>query len=452
MPWLKDHQKEAIQKIASLNSQAGVFIDVGGGKTRVALAYTKWRRCRRILVVLPGYVTGVWQEELEKIYWDTPVLDLTHRMSTVQRAAALREFGDGIVFVTYEGYWRKPLRDRILRWRPTACILDEVQRIRARASNQSRFAGVIAKQVPVRLALSATPTTNGIQDAWSIFRFIDPTIWSSWPDFRDRYLVYGGYKGYSITSYNHVEEVEQIIAAHSFQWTGPLPPAPDIPIYVDLSPATRQIYDHLKKESVAQVQDAYGKERDIFVKIALTQATRLQQITSGFAREVGGECIDVGHEKADATVELVTDLVAAKKQVVIFCRYLHDLDILQAALKKEELRVGRIQGGMPNRDAIVRSFDAGKLDVIVAQIRSVSLGIDLAAAHVGIFYSVSFSLDDFLQAKGRLTGALRQRHDVVFYHMITRKTVDEKIYKNLKAKTNIARRITSLRFALDLLE
>lgn len=450
MPWLHPHQQEAIKRIVELDGCAGLFLDVGGGKTRVALAYAKWKLCRRVLIVLPGYVTGVWQDELQKIFWDAPVLDLTDMNATKARATALKEFGDGIVFVSYEGYWRVPLRNEILKWKPDACIMDEIQRIRGRTSRQSKFAGVLGLRVPIRLGLSATPMTNGLQDAWGVFRFIDPKLFGSWIEFRNRHLIYGGYMSYSITGYKEIEEVEQQVTSRSFQWVGDLPAAPDVPIYVTLDPATRKIYDSLRKDSVAEVMSASGEKKDVLVRIALTQATRLQQVTSGFVREVGGECIDVGYEKARATIELVTDAVAAGKQVVVFCRYLHDLDNLEARLKAEELRVGRVQGGT-DRAKISREFDEKKYDVIVAQIRAASLGIDLAAAEVGVFYSTSFSLDDFLQAKGRLTGMLRQRHRVTFYHMIVKQSVDQKIYKALAAKTVLAQKVTSLRYALDLL-
>lgn len=67
-----------------------------------------------------------------------------------------------------------------------------------------------------------------------------------------------------------------------------------------------------------------------------------------------------------------------------------------------------------------------------------------------IFYSVGYSLTDFLQARSRLVGP-KQESSVTSYMLQARNTVEVKVFKALSKKQRLARRVTSLTYARDLL-
>jgi SNF2 family DNA or RNA helicase len=305
--------------------------------------------------------------------------------------------------------------------------------------------------IRIRLALTGTPITNGLQDAWSIYRFVRPEVFERWQDFQNHYLIMGGYKATQITGYRNEDEARRLIASTSFQWEGDLPSPPDVPIRVRLTKKNQAVYETLRKKAIAEIQSLDGTSHMVVAQIVLTLVLRLQQITSGFTRDVGEEEIEVGTEKARATIDLIEDAIANGNRVVVFCRFLHDIALLAREMPSD-WKVGVIDGSRSsqNRKDTVAAFDAGKYNVLLAQIKAGGLGIDLASAQVAIFYSIGFSLDEFLQAKGRLSGALRQRHPVTFYHMICADTVDEKVYAALSSKATIARNVTDLSYALDL--
>lgn len=452
---LEPHQFEALRKLHQLGGRGGVFIDRGGGKTRVALLYCALRKSKRVLVVCPFSVPSVWEAERIKIGWDVPVLDLTAYASVSIKRDKLRAWSrDGIVLVNYESYWRAPLKEEILRWMPDAVILDEVHRIRHRMAKLSRFAYTFAqKGVSTRLALTGTPISNGLQDVWSIFRFIDPTLFGNYADFESKYIVKGGFRGYEIKGYRNEAVAERIISAHSFQWEGDLPAPPDIPIRVRLSAKSQKVYDALKKHSIAQLTES-GQEHVVIAPLVLTLIMRLQQVTSGFMHDDNGDDVLLGTEKADAALDLIEDTLAERQKVVLFARFTHDLDLMEKMLRAKDIAYGRIDGSKtgPERKAAMWGLDKGSLDVLLVQIGAGSEGIDLAAASVAIFYSVNYSTHQFLQAKGRLSGALRQRHPVTYYHLLAEKTIDEKVYAVLSNKMDVAARFTSLTSSLQFLE
>lgn len=446
------HQQEALERIEELEGNAGLFIQMGGGKTRVALAYARNHGFTRILVVLPLSVTSVWERECSLVAVDLPVIDLTVVGSIAERARTLKGLKEGVILINYESYWREPLRTAITKWEPQLLILDEAHRIRHRGARHTRFAHLLAQRpfIQARLALTGTPVTNGLQDAWSIFRFVNPSVFGRWSDFATRYLTMGGFRGFQIMGYQNVEEARTQISTHSFQWEGQLPFSPDVPLRIHLEPRTRAIYNELKKKAIIEIQDAQGQDQVVIARIVLTLILRLQQIACGFTREVGGDIIELSDEKATAARDLIEDALANHQRVIVFARFLHDLDQLELMLSG--IRTARITGrqsGM-RRKEVLAGFHAGKYDVILAQIHAGSLGIDFSPANIAIFFSVGFSLDQFLQAKGRLSGALRQQHPVTYYHLIAENSVDAAIYQALIDKTQIARRVTDLSYALSL--
>lgn len=450
---LTEDQKNAIRKIHALDGKAGLFMEMRTGKTRASLVYTEFRQCRRVLVVCPTTVIGVWQDEAAEIEYSLPVVDLWAAGTVRERAAALRKQGDGLVLINYESYWRPPLRGAIEKWRPDAVIFDEGHRLRHRGSRHSHFAHRLCDiGIPIRLMLTGTPSNNGLQDFWSMYRAVDPRIFGkSYADFAAEYLIIGGYAMREIKGYRHVERASALIARTSYQALATHTHQQE-DVRVPVSLLDRTLYDTLRKRAIVEVESLRGQKRQIIARTVLTLLLRLQQTTSGFVRpEDDGPTETVSTEKLDAVKELVADSLAQKRKVVVFARFLHDVESLKTAFGPR-VRVAVLVGGQSPgaRRKIIADFRDGKYDVVVAQIRVASLGIDLSSASVGIFYSLTFSLDEFLQAKARLLGR-HQTRDVTYYHVVARDTVDEKIYKALSKKIDIGSRLTDLHYSLDLL-
>lgn len=456
---LYDHQKRGLEFVRARNGRAGLWMEMGTGKSRIALAHLTEQDCQRVLVVCPLSAVGVWQREARIVGLPHTIVDLTGCGTIKDRTVALKKTDrkvPTIVICNFESYWREPLRAAVLRWEPDAVIIDEAHRIKNRGTRQSRFAHILGdrEHVKVKLALTGTPVTNGLEDLWSMFRFISPNIFGSWTSFQNTYLVMGGYQGRQIIRYRNVTGAHDIVAKTAFQCTKAeaidLPERQDILIPVTLTPNTMATYDELRRKAITMVQTGAGP-RPVIAQLVLTLLLRLQQITSGFAREVGGETIDLSTEKADVALDLIANAHAGGEKVVVFARFLHDLDAMQVRLPKT-LRVARFDGSVSSheRTAILERFRHGEYDVLLVQIRAGSLGIDLTAASIAIFFSTGFSLDDFLQARDRLhrIGQLRK---VTYFHLIATGTVDVKVYDALRNKQSIARRATDLSYAVDLL-
>jgi SNF2 family DNA or RNA helicase len=441
-------------------------MEMGTGKTRVALTFAHRERYDRVLIVCPISVSSVWEQEIEKLGLDVVVRNLTSG-SIVQRRQILDFYRNEVmpydgrplyVLVNYESFWRMPLREVIQKWRPDLVILDEAHRIKGRTTRQSKFAHSLTAIVGSRVALSGTPVTNGLQDLFSIYKFIDPLVFGTrYVDFESRYVRKGGFQGYSIVGYQNEEEIAQKVRDTAFQISKAdaldLPERTDTTVHVKLTAKTRSKYQEVKKNAIAEIEgtgeDGLPRRGVVLARIVLTTILRLQQITSGFISTDTGEIIVMSGEKVQACKEITEDALAGGHQVVVFCRFLKDISRLAESLPQS----ATISGSVPQQERArrLKAFQEGTIKVLICQIQVASLGIDLTASDIGIFYSTGFSLADFLQSRDRLHRH-GQTKKVTYYHLVGEKTVDESVYQALQSKQQIASKVVNLDYARKLLK
>lgn len=461
---LYPYQERAVEFIKQRGGRAGLFMEMGTGKSRCALTFCEREGLKNILIVCPLSVTGVWENEIRKLKLDvlffnacTGSIKSRQQMIDYFYRDMQKELKKPLyIIINYESYWRMPLRGTLQKWKPDIIILDEAHRIKSRTTRQAKFAHTLAQTTTRRLALTGTPITNGLHDLFSMYKFIDPTVFGTrWSGFEDRFIKYGGYSNYEIVGYKDVDTINQKVKATAFQISKEealdLPPRVDIVVPIKLEPATQKQYDEFKKNAVATMHgtDEQGKPLTgiALARIVLTSILRLQQITSGFVATEDNQIIYTSSEKVKACDDLVEDALANNQQVVVFCRFVKDIERLSAVLRQS----ATIHGSIPQkeREARIQAFQRGDIKVLICQIQVASLGIDLTASNIGIFFSTGFSLTDFLQSRDRIHRH-GQTRKVTYYHLIAERSVDEKVYQALQDKVNIASQVVRLDYASTL--
>lgn len=165
--WL--HQRRAFH-FAKAQHGAALIVGMGGGKSLAATALFEEWDAKRVLIVCPRNVVGVWPKELRKHgheweVWHGQVLGRSGRPkknpSIAERGKAARAFLHGLgpdqrgaVVVNYEAYWRGALAAMIEDFEWDAIALDESHRIKAPGGKASQFAGRLSDAAPRKLILS----------------------------------------------------------------------------------------------------------------------------------------------------------------------------------------------------------------------------------------------------------------------------------------------------------
>ena len=116
-------------------------------------------------------------------------------------------------------------------------------------------------------------------------------------------------------------------------------------------------------------------------------------------------------------------------------RFKHDLEAVHKAAQRLELPSYEISGA--RKELQTWNENGG---VLAVQIQSGGLGIDLTKARYAIYYSLGFSLGDYLQSMARLHRQ-GQRRPVEIIHLIAAQTVDEKVMAALAAREQIVESI-----------
>lgn len=442
-----DHQKRAYMIGMTLNS-AAFLMEMGTGKTLSAVAVAGKRfldnEVNRLLVIAPLSVIHVWKKEFE-IHADFPnnviVLDNTQMVKKKDKIGECNKPGVlNVLAVSYESAWR--MSDELLAWKPDMVILDESQKIKNKKTRRSEFIHELGDEVKYKLILSGTPVTQSPVDLYSQYRFLNKNIFgSNFYSFRNMYCKMGGFEHKQIVGFKNLEDLIQ--KAHSIAYRVTKEEALDLPeftdeiLYCDLKESAKA-YKEMDKEMKVMLENG-----NCTAPILLAQMTRLSQIAGGFLPIINkdGKIIvqRVGAEKLELLRSVVEDFPRHKK-LVIFCRFIPEINAICAMLEEMKISYALITGDVVSktREVIIDNFQR-KEDpkVIILQSAVGGLGITLTAADTMIFFSNDFSYSNYEQQRARVH-RIGQCNRITYIQLICKSTIDEMIISALKSKKNVA--------------
>jgi SNF2 family DNA or RNA helicase len=444
--WL--HQRRAFHFVKDFDG-AGEFMDMGTGKSKVAIALLEYRSARRVLVLGPRNVIRVWPKKLGlhaltewKVIRPPERSSVTKRASYVYREVefAERSRAPYVVLINYEAAWRKPMDELILGIPWDEVIADESHKIAAPGGRSARFVGRLHDKSGRRDLLTGTPFRQGPHSIYGQYRFAEPGIFgTNFTRFRARYCLMGGYEQKQIVGYQNEEELSAKIGSISFivkkgETELDLPEELDVERECELAPAEERTYQKVRSEFLIELESGA-----LTIQHGGARILRLQQATSGHLPDVDGNVNRVGETKA-RELEAALDELDDREPVVVFTRFVHDLDEVREVAAKLGRRYGELSGRRDDgltQDATMNP----DVDVLGVQIQAGGVGIDLTRACYGIYYSVGYDLLDYDQSRSRLHRP-GQTRPVTFIHLIAtlvggRKTVDRAVYTALREKKDV---------------
>ena len=428
-----------------------LFHEQGCGKTLTAIAIMGRLflegKIRRALVAAPLAVLPVWEKDMAAAATFPYTLHILHGTARAKDAArrALLEEAPGllqVLVINYDGLRSGQNRDFIRAFAPQMTIADEGQRIKNHRSQQAKAMHELGGMARYRLLLTGTPVGNSPLDLWSQYRYLDRSIFEpSFYAFRAHYASMGGYGGYEVIAYRHLDELTKKAHAIAHRVTKAqaldLPERIDQVLYCQLEPQARRAYRQMQREKVAELEGGTATAPQI-----ITQMLRLSQITGGFLPADGGPLTRVSGAKLALLRETMEDRIAAGEKVVIFARFRAEIaDILKLCLELGGPGATRsIWGEVPSKayGQAVEDFQTDPaVRFFVAQIQAAGAGITLHAAHTAIFYSLDYSYLAYDQAKARIH-RIGQRQPCTYLHLVAQDTIDEAVLGALQQKRSIA--------------
>jgi len=433
------HQIVALKRLLR-QRHLGLLWEPGTGKTKAiidaACALHLSGGLQRVLVVCPLSVVGVWEEEFEKHAPISYTLNILSRTDTPDDWTTWDNHFS-IMIANYDLVWRRP--QIVERFQPQMVVADESHRIKKPSARRSRYMRRF-KDVPYRAILTGTPTPKSFIDLYSQWVFLNAKQFgTNFSAFKRRYVIFGGYLNKQVKGYTNVPELKAKIKEDAYvrrkDQCLDLPDQTFQRVPVVLEPEAMQAYMKMEYELFLELKNGEVSDaKNIAVKVM-----RLQQITGGWITSDEGNLHMISQAKLRACQERLEDLWDDDERVVCFARFRAEVQAVADFGIRSRIPTYVLSGAVrrEERDAARRRFqtEVGP-SLFVAQIQTGGLGITLHSSAEVIFYSVTYALDDYIQACDRVH-RIGQTRNVRYQHLVVPSSVDADIYANLQGKKNM---------------
>lgn len=437
------HQREAV-RFATATDGALINGWMGTGKTRIALDVVATTRARRVLVLAPAAVLGVWAPQVARHFdhaaFVITLADGTAREKGIALRSILRTAGDRalIAVAAYESVWRAGLREVVAEVNWDLVIADECHRIKAPGGKASQWlARVLRDRAERRLGLTGTPMPHSPLDIYAQARFLNPSVFgTSAALFRRRWCKLGGFEMRQVTGLLDPDAFAERCAVlmHTIEADVlDLPEYQDTTVPVELEAKARRHMREIARDFITKVDGGL-----VTAPMAAHTILRMQQIGSGFARDEDGADHTTGDEKERALAVLV-DGIAADEPIVVFARFRPDLGRIHAIAEE----AGRVSFELSGRASQLDTWRDACADgvgaVFAVQIAAGNMGIDFTTAADGrstraryaVYYSLTHALGEWEQSRARIHRP-GQHRGVQYY--VLQAGVDRAILRSLYEK------------------
>jgi SNF2 family DNA or RNA helicase len=395
------------------------------------LKYNRFQ-VRKILVIAPLKVAeDTWVREQAK--WEhLRLLKISTVLGTVtKRVKALCQQADVYVINRENVVWLVEYYRN--RWPFDMVVIDELSSFKSNQAKRFKALKKVRPHIKRIVGLTGTPAPNGLEDLWAQVYLLDEgkRLGKTLGEYRKNYFLPDKRNREQIFSYKPTaganEEVENVLRDICISMKAEdyldMPERIDVNRYVNLDPATLKKYKDFEREMYLEID-----EDNLDAGTAAVLSNKLLQFCNGAVYDAEKSVIDIHNHKLDAFLECIEELQGTP--VLVFYNYQHDKDRIMKALEKhKDLVVGAIK---TSED--IASWNAGKINVLLAHPASVAYGLNLQdGGHHIIWFGMNWSLELYQQANARLHRQ-GQKMPVTITHLIVPGMLDEDVKIALEGK------------------
>ena len=404
---LYQYQEDYLSKLPASCIMAA---DLGTGKTLMSLAH--WDRQqtgRRLLIVAPAAKirTEDWESEAQRYFTNLGV-------------RKNYDYDGMIEYISYESLRlmdKKTKRPR--HWQYTGArnggivydvIADECHALKNPTSKQSKALQEIKKSGGLFIGLSGTPMPNGWIDfaGYSVLFGFTRNV----TEFKKNYCIYQDFKGFpELVKYINTDQLEYQLSRCAFKLSrdqaAELPSRRMLGVNIHMDAKTSKLYQTMRLT-----------KKDPRTEELLDNSSRLLSVLRQSTTEA----------RLDNLVSIVND---TSDNVIVFYNYKSERAAILKALDKSGKNILRYDGDV--HDTLPASDANIKNTVLVAHYKSASTGLNLQWANVTIYFSPTYSYQEFEQSIGR-THRNGQTKKCLYYLFNVKTTIDRTVWECLREK------------------
>lgn len=438
---LRPYQDEGVKWLKYLydNCLGGCLADdMGLGKTLQTIAllsmiYPGGRKPS--LIVMPRSLLFNWEKELKRF---APKIKF-HTYYGPDRN--LKEALKAKVILTTYAVMRNDIME--LKDHKFQCIvLDESQNIKTITSQTTSAAFMLDAEH--RFALSGTPMENNLTELYSLFRFLNPSMFGSLEDFNSSYTVPIQKYGDKNASESLKRKIYPFILRRlKKDVLKDLPPRIDLTRYVEMSEKQAQLYNSRRLSYKQQIEDSIAKEGVQKSQFLMFQAlSELRRIASVPESVAEGK---IPSPKIEELMELLTESVSNGHKSVVFFNFLAGLEVTMERLEKLGIEFETMTGSTTanERKRVVERFQTDpECMVLLLTLKVGGVGLNLTAADTVYLFEPWWNKAAEEQAINRLH-RIGQLSTVYSFSLITVGTIEEKILQLQEQKSELFNELIS---------
>ncbi len=393
------------------------------------------KKARPSMVACPSSLTLNWLGETEKF---APTLKaLVISGSAIEREKKIRTIEQYDVIITSYDSLKRDIELYEEKYQFKYMIADEAQYIKNNNTQNAKAIKRITAQT--RFALTGTPIENSLSELWSIFDFIMPGYLFKYRKFKEIYEL-------AIVKENSEQAMQRlkkmiepfVLRRIKKEVLTELPDKTVTVLYNEMEEEQQKIYlSHLaraKKEVADEIQ-MNGFENSQIKILALLM--RLRQICCHpnlFLQDYEGES-----SKLVQCMDVITDATKGGHKILLFSGYTSMFPIIEKELKKRQISYLKLTGQtkVSERIELVDKFNEDKdIKVFLISLKAGGTGLNLTGADMVIHYDPWWNISAENQATDR-TYRIGQKNNVQVYKLITKNSIEEKIYELQQKKAKL---------------
>ncbi|CAO2826600.1 unnamed protein product [Amaranthus hypochondriacus] len=344
----------------------------------------------------------------------------------------------GLLITTYEQL--RILGEKLLDFEWGYAVLDEGHRIR----NPNAEVTIACKQLQTvhRIIMTGSPIQNKLSELWSLFDFVFPGKLGVLPVFEAEFAVpiqVGGYANASplqvSTAYRCAVVLRDLIMPYLLRRmkadvNAQLPKKTEHVLFCSLTPEQRSVYRaFLASSEVEQIFD--GNRNSLY---GIDVMRKICNHPDLLEREHSLHDPDYGNPERSGKMKVIIQVLKMWKEqghrVLLFTQTQQMLDILESFLIANEYSYRRMDGhtAVKQRMALIDEFNnSDDVFVFILTTKVGGLGTNLTGANRVIIFDPDWNPSTDMQARER-AWRIGQKRDVTVFRLITRGTIEEKVY------------------------
>ena len=438
-PKLKPYQHQVVMSNFIRNFKCGAILsEMGTGKTKSLIDGITWLikenqlNPKKVLVVVPKSILENWEEEIK----------INSNLSSIiligKKEKRIKYLEEDVIFyiINYEGI--KVMFDELFEKEWGMIVLDESTKIKSRKAQVTKALYKLRDKTKRRIIMTGAIITEKPFDIFSQFKFLKSEVFgTTFMLFRDQYAVMGGYGGYEVLQWKNLDKLKEKVFRYGIRFSKEecldLPPKIFTKELFDFTDKQKEVYKKLKRDFIAEL-----KGETIITPTIMSRIMKFSEVSSGFLIKQDEKTLEKKIITFDDNpkLKLLEDIIERNNEkTVIWTRFRWEVELLEKYFKNEKINYSVIHGDIKNRQEQIENFNT-RNRFIICQIKIGSLGINLQAASIAIFFSLPYSYGDYIQAIDRCH-RIGLKHKVLYIVLLAKNSIDIHIHKILQDKKNL---------------